>query len=86
MITTLSDLRHEEKEDLLPPESGAPFPLLPPLSPELWVQGTDKFKQQQLNTRVLTWDPQQSLSSMQAPLSMTMTTAEGLLSFPYFFF
>lgn len=52
----------------------------------LGVQGTDKFKQQQLNTRVLTWDPQQSLSSTQAPLSLTMTTAEGLLSFPYFFF
>lgn len=35
MITTLCDLRREEKEDLLPPESGAPFPPLPPLSPEL---------------------------------------------------
>lgn len=34
MITTLSDLRREEKEDLLPAESGAPFPPLPPLSPE----------------------------------------------------
>ena len=52
----------------------------------LGVQGTDKLKQQLLNTRVLTWDPQQSLSSTQAPLSVTRTTAEDLLSFPYFFF
>ena len=86
MITTLSDLRREEKEDLLPPERGHPSLPSPHSALSLGVQSTDKFKQQQLNTRALTWDPQQSLRSTTAPLSMTITTAEGLLSFPYFFF
>lgn len=85
MITTLCDLRREEKEDLLPPESGAPF-LPPPLSPEL---GGARHRQVQAAT-IKHQSPHLGSSTEPqfhaGPLSLTMTTAEGLLSFPYFFF